>query len=47
MCIVARFIYDFFFSNEDEFEDELKALGLEDSGAEVNVAAYTDKQKFR
>jgi len=34
-------------SNEDEFEDELKALGLEDSGADVNVACYTDKQKFR
>jgi len=37
----------FAISNEDEFEDELKALGLEDSGADVNVACYTDKQKFR
>ena len=35
------------FSNEDEYEDELKALGLEDSGADVNVVCYTDKQKFR
>jgi len=37
----------FAISNEDEFEDELKSLGLEDSGADVNVACYTDKQKFR
>jgi len=37
----------FALSNEDEYEDELKALGLEDSGADVNVACYTDKQKFR
>jgi len=37
----------FAISNEEEFEDELKTLGLEDSGAEVNVAIYTDKQKFR
>jgi protein disulfide-isomerase A4 len=37
----------FAISNEDEFEEELKSLGLEDSGADVNVACYTDKQKFR
>jgi len=37
----------FAISNEDEFEDELKSLGLEDSGADVNVACFTDKQKFR
>ena len=37
----------FAISNEDEFEDELKAIGLEDSGSDVNVACYTDKQKFR
>jgi len=37
----------FAISNEDAYEDELKALGLEDSGADVNVACYTDKQKFR
>eukprot|EP00088_Acartia_fossae_P059160 TRINITY_DN6994_c0_g1_i2.p1 TRINITY_DN6994_c0_g1~~TRINITY_DN6994_c0_g1_i2.p1 ORF type:complete len:684 (+),score=152.98 TRINITY_DN6994_c0_g1_i2:49-2100(+) len=37
----------FCISNEEEFTDELKALGLEDSGAEVNVAAYSEKQKFR
>jgi hypothetical protein len=34
-------------SNEEEFVDELKALGLEDSGADVNVACYSEKQKFR
>ena len=34
-------------SNEDEYQDELKLLGLEDSGSEVNVAAYSEKQKFR
>jgi len=28
-------------------EDELKSIGLEDSGADVNVACYTEKQKFR
>jgi len=37
----------FAISNEDEYEEELKSLGLEDSGADVNVACYTDKQKFR
>ena len=37
----------FAISNEDEFEDELKSIGLEDSGADVNVACYTEKQKFR
>merc|ERR1712177_28176 len=37
----------FAISNEDEFEDELKSLGLEDSGADVNAACYTEKQKFR
>jgi hypothetical protein len=36
-----------FISNEEEFSDELKSLGLEDSGADVNVACYTEKQKFR
>merc|ERR1712117_136083 len=36
----------FCMSNEDEFEDELKALGFVDSGNSVNVAAYTEKQKF-
>ena len=40
-------IYLSIFSNEEEYEDELKSLGLEDSPAEVNVAIYTDKQKFR
>ena len=48
---IARHFTDsnlrFAISNEDEFEDELKSIGLEDSGADVNVACYTEKQKFR
>ncbi len=34
-------------SNEDEFEDEIKSLGFEDSGEDVNVGCWTEKQKFR
>lgn len=37
----------FAISNEEEFEAEIKALGLEDSGEDVSVGIYTDKQKFR
>ena len=37
----------FAIANEAEYEDEIKSLGLEDSGADVNVACFTDKQKFR
>jgi len=37
----------FAISNEDEFEEEIKSLGLEDSGSDVNVGCYTEKQKFR
>jgi protein disulfide-isomerase A4 len=37
----------FAISSEDEFEDEIKQLGLEDSGSDVNVGCYTEKQKFR
>ena len=37
----------FAISNEDEFENEIKSLGLEDSGSDVSVACFTDKQKFR
>ena len=37
----------FAISNEEEFEDEIKALGFSDSGNEVNVGIYTEKQKFR
>jgi protein disulfide-isomerase A4 len=33
--------------NEDEFEDEIKSLGFEDSGEDVNVGCWTEKQKFR
>jgi protein disulfide-isomerase A4 len=37
----------FAISNEEEFEDEMKSLGLEDSGEDVNIACFTEKQKFR
>lgn len=37
----------FAISNEEEFEDEVKALGFEDSGEDVNVGCFTEKQKFR
>ena len=37
----------FAISNEEEFEDEIKALGFEDSGEDVNVGCFTEKQKFR
>merc|ERR1712141_440265 len=37
----------FAISSEDEYADEIKKLGFEDSGADVNVGCYTEKQKFR
>merc|ERR1712141_925874 len=37
----------FAISNEEEYEEEIKKLGFEDSGADVNVGCYTEKQKFR
>ena len=37
----------FAISNEEEFEDEIKNLGLEDSGNDINLGVYTEKQKFR
>jgi len=37
----------FAISNEQEFEDEIKTLGFEDSGEDVNVGCFTEKQKFR
>jgi len=37
----------FAISNEEEFADELKSLGLEDSGEDVSVGCFTEKQKFR
>jgi len=37
----------FAIANEDEYEEEIKSLGLEDSGSDVNIACFTDKQKFR
>ena len=37
----------FAIANEDEYEAEIKSLGLEDSGSDVNIACFTDKQKFR
>nr|CAB3264750.1 protein disulfide-isomerase A4-like [Phallusia mammillata] len=33
----------FAISNEDDFEADLKAVGLEDSGEEINVIGYDDK----
>jgi len=37
----------FAISNEEEFETEIKALGLEDTGQDVSIGVYTEKQKFR
>ena len=36
-----------FHSNEEEYAEEIKALGFEDSGADVNVGCFSEKQKFR
>ena len=36
----------FAMSNEDEYEDEIKSLGFTDSGNAINMAAFTEKQKF-
>ncbi len=33
--------------NEDEFADEIKSLGFEDTGEDVSVGCFTEKQKFR
>lgn len=37
----------FAISSEEEFENEIKGLGFEDSGADVNVGAFSNKQRFR
>jgi len=37
----------FAISSEDEYATEIKSLGFEDSGADVNVGCFTEKQKFR
>merc|ERR1711899_309575 len=37
----------FAISNEEEYAEEIKALGFEDSGADVNVGCFSEKQKFR
>merc|ERR1711976_112468 len=37
----------FAISNEEEYAEEIKALGFEDSGADVNVVCFSEKQKFR
>ncbi|QQP38011.1 Protein disulfide-isomerase [Caligus rogercresseyi] len=37
----------FAISNEEEFADEIKGLGLEDSGEDVAIGCYSDKQKFK
>lgn len=35
----------FAISDEEEFEDEIKSLGLEDSGESVNVGLFSSKLK--
>ena len=37
----------FAISNEEEFADEIKSLGFEDTGEDVSVGCFTEKQKFR
>ena len=37
----------FAISSEEEFADEIKNLGFEDSGEDVSVGCFTEKQKFR
>ncbi len=37
----------FAIANEEEFADEIKSLGFEDSGEDVSVGCFTEKQKFR
>lgn len=34
-------------SSEEEFADEIKNLGFEDTGEDVSVGCFTEKQKFR
>uniref|UniRef100_A0A0P4W9K9 Protein disulfide-isomerase n=1 Tax=Scylla olivacea TaxID=85551 RepID=A0A0P4W9K9_SCYOL len=36
----------FAIANEEQFEDEIKSLGLEDSGENVNVGAFSAKFKY-
>lgn len=36
----------FALANEEEFDEEIKSLGLEDSGESVNVAAFSGKLKY-
>lgn len=36
----------FAIANEEEFDDEIKSLGLEDSGESVNVGIFTEKLKY-
>lgn len=35
----------FAIANEEEFDEEIKSLGLEDSGESVNVGIFADKLK--
>ena len=37
---------DYYTDRKDEYEEEIKSLGFVDSGNAVNVAAFTEKQKF-
>ena len=39
--------HDFYSSNEEEYAEEIKSLGFEDSGADVNIGCFSEKQKFR
>jgi len=37
----------FAISNEEEYAEEIQSLGFEDSGADVNIGCFSEKQKFR
>jgi len=37
----------FAISNEEEYAEEIASLGFEDSGADVNIGCFSEKQKFR
>ena len=37
--------YLFAISNEEEFQEDMKALGLEDSGEDVNIGIFDHKLK--
>ena len=50
MFSTLDFIFNYhesYFSNEEEYAEEIKSLGFEDSGADVNIGCFSEKQKFR